>query len=52
LANGIGTGLKDAIDAAIAPATITLLGNVNIKQNTVLLDQPITLTGSSSSRLT
>ena len=52
LPNGIGTGLKDAIDAAIAPATITLLGNVNIKQNPVLLNQPLKLIGSASSRLT
>ena len=52
LPTGLGTGLKDAIDAATIPATVTLLGNVNIKQNTVVLNQALTLKGSGSSRLT
>ncbi len=37
--DGLGTGLKDAIDAAPAPAKITILGNYTVKQNTVLVDQ-------------
>lgn len=52
LADGIGTGLKDAIDAADAPATITLLGNVNIKENTVVLNKAHVLKGENSARIT
>lgn len=51
LPNGLGTGLKDAIDAVTIPATITLLGDVRLKQNAVLVSQALTLKGSGSSML-
>ncbi len=51
LPNGLGTGLKDAIDAVKVPATITLLGDVRLKQNAVVVSQPVILKGSGSSRL-
>ena len=49
---GIGTGLKDAIDAAVSPATISVLGNYTIKQNSVLVDKPQTIKSSASGRIT
>ncbi|HZU86265.1 MAG TPA: hypothetical protein VFF78_02205, partial [Anaerolineaceae bacterium] len=52
LPDGLGTGLKDAIDAQSSPTTITLLGNYTIKSNTVLLNQAHTLQGLSDSSLT
>ncbi len=50
--NGFGTGLKDAIEGAIAPATITVLGNYTIKQNQVLLDEPVTLKSGAGAKIT
>lgn len=52
LADGLGTGLKDAIDAQSAPAVITILGNYTIKSNTVLLDKAHTLQGVNNASLT
>ena len=50
--DGLGTGLKDAIDAAPAPAQITVLGNYTVKQNTVLIDKPHIIQGSGTSGIT
>ena len=52
LAGGVGTGLKDAVDAVISPGTINLLGTVYIKQNTVLVDKPHTIKGNGTERIT
>lgn len=49
---GIGTGLKDAIDAATNPATISVVGNYTIKQNAVVIDKPHTIKSSASGRIT
>lgn len=45
LADGFGTGLKDAVDAQTSPITITILGNYTIKSSTVLIDKPHTIQG-------
>ncbi len=58
LAGGLGTGLKDALDAlpngtALAPISINILGTYPIKSNEVLVDRPnFVLEGSGSSTLT
>jgi len=54
LVDGIGTGLKDAIDShpADSKATISILGNYQIKSNPVLLDKPHTLHGIGDARVT
>ncbi len=54
LADGLGTGLKDAIDAHPAgdPATIYVLGNYLIKSNPVLLDKPLNLFGLNDAKIT
>lgn len=54
LADGLGTGLKDAIDshAASQPITIYILGNYLVKSNSVLLDKPHTLIGLNDARIT
>jgi|GEM_PF-1323896 len=51
LANGIGTGLKDAVDASPTDGTITILGAYNIKGNSVTLSNPQTLRGINDSSL-
>ncbi len=48
--DGKGTGLKDAVDAQ--PTTITVLGNYQVKSQTVLIDQPVILQGLDDSRIT
>lgn len=54
LADGVGTGLKDAIDShsAADPATIYILGNYLIKSNAVLLDRPHKVLGLNDARIT
>jgi hypothetical protein len=52
LADGIGTGLKDAVDASISPATITILGSYPIKKNQVLVNKPHILKSGSTNRIT
>ncbi len=55
LANGLGTGLKDAVDShpiPAQPATIVVLGNYLVKSNTVLVDKPHTIQGSNNSAIT
>ena len=47
---GLGTGLKDAIDAQ--PGSITVLGNYAIKSNPVVVDKPLTIQGTNDSRIT
>ncbi len=49
---GLGTGLKDAIDAAPSPASLTLLGTYTIKQNAVDINQPHSIKGNGATRLT
>ena len=58
LTGGLGTGLKDALDAlpsgsSSAPVTINILGTYPIKSNEVLLNRPyFVLQGSGTSTLT
>jgi len=50
LSTGIGTGLKDAVDAQAA--TINILGSYQVKNNTVLIDRAVTIQGQNDSRIT
>ena len=45
LANGLGTGLRDAVNAASNGDTLQILGDYTIKSESVLIDQVVTLTG-------
>ncbi len=45
LANGMGTGLKDAVDAQTSAATINILGNYLVKSHVVLVNRALTLQG-------
>ena len=49
-AGGMGTALKDAVDAQ--PATVTILGEYAVKSNTVVVDRVVTILGSADSRIT
>lgn len=49
---GIGTGLKDAVDAVANGATVTVLGNYTIKSSTVVIPQALTLRGLNNASLT
>ena len=51
LPDGLGTGLKDAIDAYTTPAEINILSTYNIKSHNVLVDKPHTIQGQSNSTL-
>lgn len=51
LVNGVGTGLKDAVDARLTPTTITILGNYNIKDQTVTIQHPHVLQGGYGASL-
>ncbi|MFH1446315.1 MAG: hypothetical protein ABIG43_02765 [Chloroflexota bacterium] len=51
LPDGLGTGLKDAIDAYTTPAEINILSTYNIKSHDVLVDKPHTIQGQSNSTL-
>lgn len=51
-ADGIGTGLKDAIDANTTAATINILGNYLIKNNSIKLDRAHTLRGLNNATIT
>ncbi len=52
LAGGIGTGLKDAVDAGPVDGTITILGTYSIKSNSVTLNNPQILRGINDATLT
>lgn len=51
LANGIGTGLKDAIDFPGSATTIHILGSYTLKQNSVLVDKPHTIKSITSGKI-
>jgi len=51
LSSGYGTGLKDAIDAALTDQVITVLGSYLVKTNTVIVDQAVTIQGQNGSSL-
>lgn len=54
LPNGLGTGLKDAVDVALDNGTVMVLGSYTIKSNTVVIErsQPITVTGVGDATIT
>ncbi len=52
LADGVGTGLKDAIDALPDNSTIFILNNYPIKSNQVQINKPLNLDGMSGSGIT
>ena len=51
---GIGTGLKDAIDASLATlnTNILVLGNYTINADTVVVDQPVSIAGVGNAKIT
>jgi hypothetical protein len=51
LNDGIGTGLKDAIDAAPADGKITFVGSSAVKDKTVLVNKKLTLEGSADASI-
>lgn len=51
LAGGLGTGLRDAVNAASAGDTLQILGDYVIKNKSVLIDKAVTLTGVNDSAL-
>ncbi len=52
LATGIGTGLKDAVDAVNSGSMINVLGNYPIKSNSVTIDKALTLQGNNNASIT
>lgn len=52
LAGGVGSGLKDAVDAVAPNSTITVLGNYTIKGNTVAVNKALTLDGQDDAAIT
>lgn len=52
LADGLGTGLKDAVDAVSDNAFINILGTYGVKNNAVLVDHPVTIQGVGNAILT
>ncbi len=48
---GLGTGLKDAVDAQISPAVISILGNYLIKNYAVEINRPTVLQGLGNASL-
>jgi hypothetical protein len=52
LSNGIGTGLKDAVDARSTASTINILGTYAIKSNSVTIDVVHIIQGLSNATLT
>ncbi len=55
LPEGLGTGLKDAIDShplPSQPVTIRIAGNYLIKNNAVVLDKPHTIEGVNNAQIT
>ena len=52
LANGIGTGLKDAVDARTTASTINILGSYAIKGNSVTINTAHTIQGVTNATLT
>jgi len=51
LANGLGTGLKDAVDVVPDGTTVSIVGNYLIKSNTVVVNKRLELVGASDSNL-
>ncbi len=51
-AGGLGTGLRDAVDALPAGGRIVVLGTVTLKGQSVTLNKPMTLEGESNAVLT
>ncbi len=52
LPGGIGTGLKDAIDAIDENGTITIIGNYSIKSQTILVNKTVNILGGDSGNVT
>lgn len=54
LPDGLGTGLKDAVDAALDNGTVMILGSYTIKSNTVVIQRslPLTVTGVGDATIT
>ena len=52
LPGGLGTGLKDAIDVSGINALINILGDYQIKGNSVQINKPLTISGNKSATIT
>ncbi len=51
-ANGIGTGLKDAVDARTSASTVNILGSYAIKGNSITINTAHTIQGVTNATLT
>jgi len=52
LPNGLGTGLKDAVDAYTQSVDINIISSYPIKSQTVLINKPHNISGLSNSQIT
>ncbi|MGB9798818.1 MAG: hypothetical protein ACPLUL_01830 [Thermanaerothrix sp.] len=52
LTNGVGTGLKDAVDAVDPGSVVNVVGEYSIKSQTVVVDKPLILQGVNNAALT
>jgi len=52
LVGGLGTGLKDAIDAFSTPMQINILGSYKVKGQTIVINAPHIISGFSGSSIT
>lgn len=52
LANGLGTGLRDAVEASAPGSTIFILGTYPVKSNAVAVDKQLTIAGMNDATLT
>ncbi len=52
LATGLGTGLKDAVDAIDSTSTIYVIGTYPVKNNTVIINKSVTLQGTNIASIT
>lgn len=52
LAGGIGTGLKDAVDALNTAGVIQIIGIYSIKNNAIIIDKSLTIKGIQQATIT
>jgi len=52
LPNGVGTGLRDAVEASASESTLDILGVYRVKSNVVLIDKPLTVRGINDAAIT
>jgi hypothetical protein len=52
LANGLGTGLRDAVEASAAGSTLYIIGTYTVKSNMVVIDKQLVVSGLNDSTIT